>query len=112
MTLADIQAIADLTAKFLGLPFRPTARIKDTSRGYAWTRKGWFSIPTFALSRGEDYVIYYTVHEVCHFYGGHLDHGPQFKRIEDRALAYWGLYIKRKKVYPIKNGVFKGPIVN
>jgi hypothetical protein len=108
MTLPDIQAVADLTAKFLGLSIRPKAEIKKTRRGTALTHRGTFSIPEWALKRGEDYVTYYTIHEVCHFYAGGIHHGPLFKKVEDRALANWGLYIERKKVYPRR--VFKGPI--
>ena len=108
MTLPDIQAIADLTAKFLGLIIRPKARITKANRGHAWTNKGVFSIPEWAVKRGEDYATYYTIHEVCHFYAGGIFHGPLFKKVEDRALANWGLYIERKKVYPQR--IFKGPI--
>lgn len=107
MTLADIQAVADLTAKFLKLGCRPIATVKPTRRGYAHLSKNRFSVPEWAIARGEDYATYYTVHEVCHFYAGGIDHGSLFVKVEDRALAYWGLYIKRKRVYPIEHGVFK-----
>ena len=107
MTLADIQAIADLTAKFLGLPNRPQAHIKATRRGRAHVYTNWFSIPTFALERGDNYIIYYTVHEVCHFFNGGIRHGELFKAVEDRALAHWGLYLKRKKVY--QKEILTGP---
>ena len=60
MTLSDIQAVADLTAKFLGLIIRPKARITKARRGHAWTNKGTFTIPEWAVKRGEDYATYYT----------------------------------------------------
>ena len=108
MTEADIQAIADLTAKFLGIPFRPIGKIRDVRRGTAWRKARWFSIPRWVLDHGEDYATYYVIHEVCHFANGYIHHGPEFREVEDRALAYWGLKIHRKKVYPaIPWGVVK-----
>jgi predicted metal-dependent hydrolase len=107
MTLNEIQAIANLTAKFLGLPIKPRAKIKDSKRGYAHTTKGWFSIPKWAFDHGEKFVIYYVVHEVCHFYKGTLYHGKKFCQIEDKALRFWGLYIQRKKVYPEPYAIYK-----
>lgn len=107
MTLNEIQAIANLTAKFLGLAIKPRAEITSNKRGRAYTTKGWFSIPKWAFDHGEKFVIYYVVHEVCHFYGGTLDHGPTFCKVEDRALKFWGLYIQRKKVYPNPESIFK-----
>jgi len=110
LKLEDIQGIADLTAKFLNLSIRPRAIIKDTRNGKAYTHKGWFSLPKWAWNRGDRYVTYYTIHEVCHFYAGGIDHGTLFKKVEDKALAYWGSYIKRNKVYPKQ--IFNGPCQN
>ena len=107
MTLNEIQAIANITAKFLGLPIKPKAEITSNKRGRAYTTKGRFNIPEWAFKHGEKFVIYYIVHEVCHFYGGTLDHGNLFCQVEDRALKFWGLYIQRKKVYPNPQSVFK-----
>jgi predicted metal-dependent hydrolase len=107
MTLNEIQAIANITAKFLGLSNKPRAEITSNKRGRAYTTKGWFSIPEWAFDHGEKFVIYYVVHEVCHFYGGTLDHGKLFCQVEDRALKFWGLYIQRKKVYPNPTSIYK-----
>jgi predicted metal-dependent hydrolase len=107
MTLNEIQAIANLTAKFLGLSAKPKAEITSNRRGRAYTTKGRFSIPEWAFDHGEKFIIYYVVHEVCHFYEGTLDHGPKFCQIEDHALRFWGLYIQRKKVYPNPESIFK-----
>ena len=110
LKLEDIQTIADLTAKYLGLSYKPKAIIKDTRNGKAYTHKGWFSVPKWAWSRGDRYVTYYTVHEVCHFYAGGIDHGSLFRKVEDKAMAYWGIYLERKKVYPKR--IFDGPCKN
>ena len=107
MKLSELQAIANLTAKYLGLSVKPKAKITPNKRGRAYTTKGWFSIPEWAFKHGEKFLIYYVVHEVCHFYGGTLDHGKLFCQVEDRALKFWGLYIRRKKVYPNPNSIFK-----
>lgn len=107
MTLNEIQAIANLTAKFLGLSIKPKGKITQTKRGRAYTTKGYFTIPEWAFKHGEKFLIYYVVHEVCHFYGGTLDHGKLFCQVEDRALKFWGLYIQRKKVYPNPTSIFK-----
>lgn len=107
LTSADIQAIADLTAKYIGLSFRPKAVIKDIRRGFAHTDNGWFSVPKWAFKRGDQYVTYYTIHETCHFYGGGIVHGNVFRKVEDKALSYWGIYLERKKVYPKR--IFAGP---
>lgn len=107
MQLNEIQAIANITAKFLGLKIKPRAEITSNKRGRAYTTKGWFSVPEWAFKHGEKFTIYYIVHEVCHFYKGALDHGPKFCQVEDRALKFWGLYIQRKKVYPNPESIFK-----
>lgn len=110
MTLADMQAIADLTAKALGLVDRPRVVLKSIRRGTARWKRGYFTIPEWTKIFGDDYVTYYVVHEVCHFWNGGIYHGPLFREVEDKALAYWGLYIKRKKVYPVNRHVAKGPM--
>ena len=107
MKLSEIQAIANITAKHLGLSLKPRAEITKNKRGCAYTTKGYFTIPEWAFNHGEKFVIYYVVHEVCHFYGGTLDHGKLFCQVEDRALKFWGLYIQRKKVYPNPYAVYK-----
>lgn len=107
LKLNEIQSIANLTAKFLGLSIRPKAEITSNQRGRAYTTKGRFSIPEWAFEHGERFVIYYVVHEVCHFYGGEIDHGQLFCKVEDRALKFWGLYIQRKKVYPQPFAIYK-----
>jgi predicted metal-dependent hydrolase len=107
MTLNEIQAIANLTAKLLGISTKPKAEITTNKRGRAYTTQNRFNIPEWSLKHGERFVIYYIVHEVCHFYGGELDHGPLFCKVEDRALKFWGLYIQRKKVYPNPESIFK-----
>jgi len=107
MKIEDIQYIADLTAKFINLPIRPKAKIHHEVRGYAHINKKHFFIPYSALKRGNHYIIYYIVHEVCHFHNGGTHHGAAFRKIEDKALLYWGLKIEREGVYPKKNGVIK-----
>jgi|LakMenEpi03Aug12_release.lakeMendotaPanAssembly.Ray.scaffolds.fasta_scaffold368531_3 hypothetical protein len=112
MSPQEIQSIADLTAKFLGLTIRPKAIIKETSRGYAWTDKGWFTMPQWAIDHSEECAMYIIIHEICHFLNGGLDHGTEFASVEDRALEFWNLKIERtkKNVYAkkiiSKRGVF------
>lgn len=112
MTPLEIQSIADLTSKFIGLTIRPKAIVKKTTRGYAWTDKGWFTMPQWAIDHSEEGAIYLIVHEICHFYKGGINHGTEFASIEDKALDFWGIRIQRtsKNVYAkkiiSKRGVF------
>jgi hypothetical protein len=104
MTEKDLQSIIDLTIDRFKtwFPIHPSLQIKDLKRG---GRANWktscISIPLWALKYGEHYVTYYTLHELTHYYNGHLGgHGPLFKSIEDKLLGLWGLSIKRAKAYP------------
>ena len=108
MTEADLQAVADLVLEREGSGRRVRVRITTTRRGHAYIDKGELTVPIWALAQGDDFAIYYTIHEVAHFY--HYGHGDAYKRVEDRLLSHWELSIGRKKHYP-RTMYSKGEIV-
>ena len=107
MTLQDYKTISELTIEHFGF-FRllkmVEIKVKDVNSGKANLRSYKITLPKFLEKYDDNYAIYYAVHEVCHiisFVKGRDDgHGERFKKIEDEALALWGLKIKRAKVYP------------
>ena len=80
--------------------------IKNVKRGYATKVKNMYKvvIPQWAFKRGENYWIWYVVHEIAHVIHhslfGTYRHDNNFKAIEDMYLEDFGLQIIRKKVYP------------
>ena len=112
MNAEDYQAIADLTMEALGFPHIET-RVKDIW-GAGRFNPHYITLPKWIGERGETFETYYVIHEVCHYEafttGKPLDgwHNADFKRLETRALALWGITIDRLRVYPKKlylNGV-------
>ena len=83
-------------------------KVKDIRQGRASWITNQFSVPRWALGKGREYAIYYTIHEFAHivhhlkywtsdFSGGH---GKTFKRIENRLLKLFDLKIDRAKTFP------------
>lgn len=104
MTLQDYKTISELTAEHFGVSKRVEIKVKDVGGGRAHLDKYYITLPKFLEDYDDNYAIYYAVHEICHiivFAKGNWEaHGEMFKKIEDEALALWGLKIKRAKVYP------------
>lgn len=98
----DAQAIASLTAKFLGLPVRPEVVIGK--RAEAFTDTNIITIPRDILSRHHTILTYLITHEVVHFVNGGIHHGKLFRKKEDAALKFWHITIKRGKnsPYPVE----------
>lgn len=98
----DIQAVADATSEDLGIPKsrRPRFHRWNKRRGWARTEAGTFSLPEWLMVETEDHLIAYIVHEVVHFAGAGLRHGPLFTRTENRALKAWGLKAVRRSRKP------------
>jgi len=90
MDLKDLQAIADLTVERLGRAHVPPIRLKNTLRGRAG--KDFISIPLWVIHYPYplEFVIYYVVHEVCHYFYG-FRHDRAFKAGETKTLSLWGL---------------------
>ena len=103
MTLQDYKTISELTAEHFGVFKKVEIKVKDVCQGRAHLDKFYITLPI--LEKYDDnYAIYYAVHEICHIIAevknGNGSHGKEFKKIEDEALALWGLKIRRAKVYP------------
>lgn len=99
MDTPDLQAVADITAEEIGLSTRPKIEVKDTQCGRARPKTNKITIPLWATKRIEEFVIYYTVHEVCHFKGG-MKHTPRLKKLEQGVLKQWDIMITYAKAYP------------
>lgn len=113
MTLQDYQLIvARVLDHFKVCPDNLKVNVKDVKYG---GRTGWrvrrgktlfyITLPKWLENYDESYAIYYCIHETCHVvnhlkYGYNGLHSETFKRIEDEALALWGIRIVRKKAYP------------
>jgi len=111
LTLQDYQQIIKKTAEHFGVYKEVVVRVKDIKRG---GRAHWrvrdgklllsITLPKWLEEYDDEYAKYYAVHEICHLIEKALfrasSHEERFKRIEDEALALWGLKIKRAKAYP------------
>lgn len=98
MEREDLQAVVDLTAEEFGGESIPV-KIKPTLSGRA--NEQYITLPRWIRRYAEAYQIYYAVHEICHYLVGYEKwHNIEFKKMEDKALAVWGIKIKRAKVYP------------
>ena len=95
------QAIANLTAKHLGLSVRPKIRFANVERGQALPEHNLIVIPNFVRKMPVKVSTYYICHEISHCADGGLHHGKRFRSVEDKALMFWGISIKRKGVYPV-----------
>ena len=99
----DLQALADLITEHFHSR-SVIVKLKTVNRGHAHFDTRLVSIPKWAGKRGEQFAIYYVVHEACHVIAFDLwritTHGDLFKNIEKQALALWGLTIEYKRAYP------------
>ena len=107
LTQEDLQAISDLTCEQLQVKVRPHIHYRRLrSGGRASYRTGYASVPRWAADWGEVYLVYYTLHEVAHHihretgWNWSKVHSSEYKAIEDKVLALWGLKIERMKAYP------------
>jgi len=110
MKINDLQSIVDLTTTDMEkhFPIVPKVIVKDTRRGHALWKSSCVSIPKWAWTYGEGYLMYYVLHELTHYVGGKLSgHGVFFKQMEDILLAKWDIRIIRAKCYP-KAVYYKG----
>ena len=113
MTIQDYQPIVEhVLDHFKVRPDSLKVNVKDVKYG---GRTGWryrngrtlfyITLPKWLEKYDEQYATYYAVHETCHIVvrlkgtrrGPHCEN---FKRIEDEALALWGIRIVRRKAYP------------
>lgn len=104
MNIADIKAVAELTADALGVN-DINVHVKDVRRGHAHYQTGYIAIPKWVLKYGYAYSVYYAVHEVCHIadwqINAEVGHRATFKALEKQALALWDMTIpKYRKAYP------------
>lgn len=113
MTLQDYQPIVDRVLNHFNVhPDSLKVKVKDVKMGgrTGWRYRGgrtlcYMTLPKWLEGYDKQYAIYYAVHETCHivnyFKGKHNGiHCENFKRIEDEALALWGIRIVRMKAYP------------
>jgi len=101
LRLDDLQAVADLILEKDNYPNRVMVEVRLIKAGYSRRKQHKVVIPFWALKRGDDYAIYYTIHEIAHIVSPPLSsHGTRYKQVEDRLLGYWEFMVKRKKVYP------------
>lgn len=106
MTFEEIQCIANLTAKFIGLRERPAIRIvKGKLKGNVMARAfytlGYIEISDAIFDyRDSIFLHYMIIHEVCHFAPNCGNHKKIFIEVETKALDFWGIGIIRKTVYP------------
>ena len=98
LTEADLQAVVDLVLEREKSKRKIKVKIKPIARGCADHLKNEIIIPVVALTIGEDYAIYYVIHELSHFFAS--GHKADFKAIENRLLTHWELSIRRMKAYP------------
>jgi len=112
MTLKEYWEIIDkVLTHFKVYPESLKVKVKDVKRG---GRTGWryrngrtlfyITLPKWLEKYDDNYAIYYAIHETCHIVNylkyRNRGHCEDFKRIEDEALALWGIRIVRAKVYP------------
>jgi len=109
MTNADLQAVSDLTAEQLHLNLNPKVEVHEVQKGRVRPKTGKVTIPNWALSRGEPYVIAYVIHEVCHY--KFMGHGQNFRTCEMSALKPWGLFpiYSRAYIKELRQGSVNGP---
>lgn len=101
MTTQDYRTIIDLTAEHFRIDLSNIVlRIKEIRHG-GRAGHNYITLPQWLEEYDENYCIYYTIHEACHLIAGlGCGHGWMFRKVEDEALALWGLEIERKKCYP------------
>ena len=113
MTIKDYQPIVDrVLDHFKVHPDQLDLRVKDVKYGgrTGWRYEGgktlfYITLPKWLENYDKQYATYYAIHETCHIvthltYHKRLMHSEVFKRIEDEALALYGIRIVRAKAYP------------
>ncbi len=95
------QAIANLTAKHLGLTVRPKVRFANVKRGQALPEHNIIVIPNSVRNSQSTSSTYLIAHEIVHCCDGGIFHGKRFRELEDKALKFWNISIKRKGAYPV-----------
>lgn len=103
----ECEAIAKTAAIILGIE-PPEIQIKNRKRGRAKIKKRLAIIPQWAGQYHQAFWTYYVIHEVCHF--RQLDHGPDFKFLEQTVCRYFDIEITYKRAYP-KTLKFNGELV-
>jgi len=101
---SDLQRMADDIVKqetvLRRLPYKIRVHLKDIKRGRSRFNTGYVSIPIWAVNRGDAYLRYYLIHEVCHFMAQtERGHGKQFKHYEKHYLALYGMRPVYKRAY-------------
>lgn len=112
MTLQDYQPIVDCVLGHFNVhPDSLKVNVKDVKYGgrTGWRYRGgrtlfYITLPKWLENYDEQYATYYAIHEACHVVTRlkSMRRGPHcenFKRIEDEALALYGIKIVRKKAY-------------
>lgn len=106
MTLADMQAVSDLTAEFIKISTRPIVCIVDNTDKYAARADIVYkniNVTKWVSESNENYILAVIAHEVCHFLPfGVMDHGYLFHFYERLALEQWGMVPVYKGIKYIK----------
>jgi len=76
-----------------------TMTFSRARKGRANLIKQQFTVPQFALKRGETYLHYYVIHEFTHCIG-YRYHDSVFKAHERQLLALFGIKIDYARAYP------------
>jgi predicted SprT family Zn-dependent metalloprotease len=97
LTIAD-KVIEKEKLNYIDVQFKQVLR----GRARYGTRK--ITIPLWLLERAKEYQIFYIIHEVSHFINydtkGYTGHDNNLKRIEQKILKEYHIYIKYAKAYP------------
>ena len=100
LTLTDLQDAANMAAKTLDLVDHPKVLFKNIRVGKCHPKTKTVSVPQWAAKHGDAYLLYYVLHEVCHFI--EMSHNSVFKAAEDKCLQEWELTIVYGKAYANK----------
>ena len=64
---------------------------------YRWRK---VTIPTWSIATGRDHSLYYMLHELAHVVTIGHGHDEEFRRVEDKLLAVYGITIVRRAKSP------------
>ena len=95
LKLEDAQAIVNLTAKALGIKKPIRVLFNNDDHATAFTDERFICFPHSAREYPVKLTTYVLAHEVAHFHCGGLHHGLAFRKVEDKALKFWGISINR-----------------
>lgn len=74
--------------------------VTNTRCGRTYPLQRIFSVPLWAYKKGTDYFLYYTAHEISHFYASKRGHGRSFylwfKRICPQEFQHYELEYKKR----------------